>query len=625
MSYSVVAKSYLVEFMHFKDEADVFNMSIKEDFVSEVFEGEENPYTQFNYGSNIGLIAGHTDGTIEHCYVYNGEINVNNGDETFTKVDQNSSVGLVGKVGAHMSNSFLGDDIAKAGDVGTVFFDDIYYMTRLAKKDVLYKTNPNDTSVKNDIFISTSNILPDSLFKEYLIKGNINGKEEYVNKYNMSLDFKTRQFIEGTRENKIGVFDLSTSPKDVEDGDYMNMIETFSLRLEGTTITKPYYRFFYSTAEYRDLDQDANGKWNGIDGACKPTYIDEDILYDPNLDTADNPNLLFYEQKFDGVQTNNYFYDTEYDYLKQHFENKLVDINGNYGTIKHGSKNFGIGVKHVIDGSVKNIEGISFTLKMARFGNHDITNPNNPNTFFNSEGEEVVSSAVYFELSRTANVTIVASNKDVYGSGTSFIGIYNHDVTFANAHSTQNEYKTAVLRKPSYAFVIPQLTKDFNYFPQTPQVNTLTQKYETLPKPNGVNLFAHVFTIPAGRYFITVPDKTGALCYVAVQGQGDQGDYGSITPIYSNTNTLNDVDFLIFDPRMSGFDFKLSLANIYLNVSFGLNKCLVKVSYETCVLDNKDYRTLKIDGQYESFEILNSQGYVIVINNVKYSEKKRIL
>ena len=79
--------------------------------------------------NNIGLIIGHCDGSVEDCYVYNGEFVMNDGGENYHKMQNSSNFGLIGLVGGTVHNFAAeesGAGTAAGKDIGVLDFTTVY-------------------------------------------------------------------------------------------------------------------------------------------------------------------------------------------------------------------------------------------------------------------------------------------------------------------------------------------------------------------------------------------------------------------------------------------------------------------------------------------------------------------
>ena len=128
-TFSRVIQSYTVEFNsngHIYGDG-YFSANIYCDYVDQNDPTDHN--TNYHHGCNIGLLAGHVDGTIKNSYVFNGTLKFN--ETGFTPINTESQTGLVGEVGINVANSFDDDlGVVTNGNIGIINFSKIYSKIR---------------------------------------------------------------------------------------------------------------------------------------------------------------------------------------------------------------------------------------------------------------------------------------------------------------------------------------------------------------------------------------------------------------------------------------------------------------------------------------------------------------
>ncbi len=472
---------------------------------------------------NCGLVAGYLDQTdtgkitVENIGIANGDFHTKS--KIYSKF---SFIGSGTTKGIETANNFFTKD-ANSGDTGIVNMDGIVNMIRAAKDE--NGKNINDTNTNDGYFI-INGYDKNNLFDGYVLKRNSDGVP--VARYNRCVDFRGQQVILGNKRNGIGVFDLVTPNQDT-DTDFKTGLDQFSFKALNYNDTQAYTKFYYSTAEIYSADQNFNSIYGNNEGGSNwiPEYYSGSTSpahYDASLQSS---QVLFYEASFNGTAEKNYFSDTKYTYLRELFEKTLVDKDGN--AVTAGTKDFGVAAKYVdTDATIKNVTSMHHILKLSRFAKSGV------NVYdvdsYEVNGETWIASSVYFTLTREANVTVFASSKDVSG-GDSRVSIYSHEKTMANKGIVTNP-----MRNPMYVMWVPQSDTRISYFPENGDDTTAAVweagKEET---KNGITtikgvekLYAHTFKLPAGRYFLNVPDRVVSLMHISVQGQegGDMGDIG---------------------------------------------------------------------------------------------------
>jgi hypothetical protein len=144
-----------------------------------------------------------------------------------------------------------------------------------------------------------------------------------------------------------------------------------------------------------------------------------------------------------------------------------------------------------------------------------------------------------------ANVTVFASSND----GTSgYVSIYDKSITLKDSFNTSSNSSAA---RPSYTMFVPRMNEDvLDYFVYNNGTKNVESNYADVNSTsnNSDRLYAHTFKLPKGDYFISSPNGSANIYYVCAQGQGDQGNYGNQTNVFSTTNTIKNVDFIGRDP-----------------------------------------------------------------------------
>ena len=131
IKYSRVIQSYNIEFY---SNATLYSQGqysavVYCDYVDDNPKPGEHP-TNYHHGYNVGLVAGHVDGSMSDCYVYNGTL-LFNGVDGNTPIPSESETGLVGEIGVNVRspiNPTFGEK--EFGDTGVMNFSGIYSTIR---------------------------------------------------------------------------------------------------------------------------------------------------------------------------------------------------------------------------------------------------------------------------------------------------------------------------------------------------------------------------------------------------------------------------------------------------------------------------------------------------------------
>lgn len=546
----------------------------------------DSPYA---HGANIGFVAGHCDGTLKACYIYKGTMILNNSDSTsITKVAQETETGLVGEVGPGIDNKYSpGKAYDTSGDTGIINFTKMY--TNIvgsssftsagnAQTGYYYKFNPPVGT--------TSDPGTAAIFSKYLRDNKQTGTSfSYVTNASNSVDFAGRQVIQDNDNDDgvdrgLGVFKMSTSSYDNTGVSNFNSgFGDFAVSKQTTDFSD----FYYSTAEYHDETPTANmsgtayanngsdqrtsllkgwtnGTWEHLHlGKTLPSYSDG-YTWSPFLERHFN---YFFHCSLSSSASKNYFYNTKSDFLESYFSYKLVGQDGS--SVAPGTSDFGVFVKDsdTATGTTSNITSLDSCLTIAAPSNYYI--PVQDNTV--AASSQTPYNSIEFSIqSDYANVTVLASS----GSGASnFVGVYDKSKSLASTANVQPTGSNATpakgsqwcaYRRPSYAMYVPTYNSanaNFCAFEYTYDGGA-TATEATFPKKSGTPLlFAHTFKLPKGDYYLGAPDNSIKIYYVCAQGQNGQGNYGNQSNVFSDTNVIEDVDFISKAPA----DFLTDQAN----------------------------------------------------------------
>lgn len=537
-----------------------------------------------DHGNNMGLVIGHLDGSLKNVYVHDGTFKMNTNSAN-NRVDQNSMTGFIGLVGpsvANIQSSGSKGNAAIAGkDVGVLDFTDIY-----------------DSVVGDSTFSKREN----SKYYEYTpVTGNdymeylrvdTNGK--YVTAEQKQIALKGQKIIQDddTHNRGLGVFKVATNYA-VGDGDsWANGIDksTITQSKTGQEGTSPYKEYdskniFFSTYEYQkqDTDTDTSIK-NLIDTLKNNTSLSSPAFLPGNhipLETT-KENQRTYEKYYnylfrfalDGTSDDFYFNDLDVtsiggSFLTNYLSYKLVDSTGS--PIEPGSSTFGLMIK---DKKRKNIAKLTTNFLLDSSDSMYILD-SKPEA-----GNYSISNSINFEIkTEKANVTILASDESKSKQG-SMLGVYKLPDAFMKKDSLnvpkKSDGKELTWTEPDYGMVLPKtqtisffeydktrpegekigsaelgekyysdsqiVTKDYN---KASRVNTDTKDdFSSFSNYIGSPIYAHTFTLPKGRYCLGSAIGKAFVYYVCAQGQ-DNGDLSLSANIFSETNRVENVDFLM--------------------------------------------------------------------------------
>ncbi len=557
VSYSKVLSSYLIKFINNFDTNDkpVITMKAYRDYVS----GTEGTYTEYAHGNNVGYIVGHTDGSVQNCYVYNakdqGGIHLNYGTaSTYTHLKAESSIGLIGEVGVNILNGFSPSEMyEKSGDTGVINFTEMYNTIRGTAEATKGASNLAD-SKGNQYAYYTYKPQDSGLFDEFLRRDMTNFK--YITNASNTLDYIGQQVISdtSTKDRGLGIFKLATANYDNKGYDghplatyYLDGFGSYNV---SKVANKEFTEFYYTTAEYVPTDTTTNtpavsessvwtmdsnsisaNKYRIEQQTHMPTYSDE---YTWNSRYEKRINYII-KSPFSSSIKGNYFYNTNCDLLKNYFKYKLRDKKGEQ--IEPLDPDFGVMVRNVAtDGTETNITSLDSYLSISAPGNDFSTITYDNNTY--------ASSSIYCKVSNEngANITVMASN---YGNTGRYVSLYKKEQSLAGA----GKINQAALR-PMYSTFIPGIGSDvdgFSYFTYNPDNGTTTTQ-STIETNATERLFAHTFFVPQGEYFIACPSNSMKIYYVAAQGQLE-GNTGENEVVYTDFDSVKYLDFLLYDPR----------------------------------------------------------------------------
>jgi hypothetical protein len=646
----------------------VFHHTSTDDIYLNIAKDPAEDFYNYTHSTNVGMLAGHCDGSFYNSYVYNGHFDFNNDVEGFTPYPSESESGLIGEAGVNVNSTKSPEtSYNESGDTGIINFTAIYENVREDQTSgYATGTKSTDTETYDYVYFTPSD---DSLYNGYLRQERINTTDEnpaYVTGEDNNIDFKGQQIIQDDDDNDrgLGIFQLNTADYD-NDTDYNN---NFFYGLGEFNITydysNPLDEIYYSTAEF-DATEDLSGTATDPDtffttyatdsygitnwspdsasqmfrlnnGTTFPKIIQNTTSFNSSLTSnlissgrfEKNYNYLInYDlQTSDTMNYKNYFADTDNLFLQDYFTYKLRDKYGD--TLEPGDDNFGVMMKDIEDGVSSNITSFDSYLKISSNGGTISTmSVVETNDDLTQTTVEYPSKTIEFsvEADYGANVTLVAKSTS---DSSNYVCIY--DKQYVNSGDTDIGYY------PSYSMYIPDYTYSdltesgmssyFNYSEDTDDITNISDTYDnpTLETSGTEKLYAHTFFLPQGEYFLGTPEGNAYVYYIAAQGQEGKGNVSSDNTVYSD-NVIEDLDFLLYDPKQVDFDIDTDRAYLSFEGSFTSNLGSVDVTTATDTGGNY-YLVItapldaETDGNLDSLLIYNQLGYDVDFNGTIYSD-----
>lgn len=455
-------------------------------------------------------------------------------------------------------------------------------------------------------------------FKSFLRNNQLSGNNLfYATRYENTVDFIGQRVIEDTETDKrkgMGVFSLvTTATKSDDNSTYAtNELGDFVIKRDDTNnASKTYTDFYYTTAEW-NADPDGDGlspeyidvtNWDDISDSVPVSghyHINQPNSF-PTTITSSTWNPYF-ERYFNynihctlsaSSTVNNYFYNTQSEFLKSYFSYKLVDSSG--VSPAPLTAPFGVFVRDInpdtgaespitkfdsvleiseessgkftelpctytesFDGSGKDrffqLKHIptsvqSLTIDGASYNAYTTSGNELALNTAPADGTKIVidytyqnpTKSVVFSIKNSggANVTIFAASNSETDA---YVGIYK---TSRNDLYTS----TTATSKPDYAMYCP-------YYPANETVNRsgfhyYEYNYATGETPitaveatpsQANRLYAHTFYLKQGEYIVSSPQGKAQLVYLCAQGQNGKGNTGLSKP--NGLEAITDVDFI---------------------------------------------------------------------------------
>lgn len=584
--FSRVIQSYTVEFYsngHIYEE-EGFGAGIYCDYIKQDDPTDRN--TNYHHGNNIGIIAGHVDGSLKDCYVFNAKFTFNEPDYNFVASETNTA--LVGEIGKNVSNSIEPEmGLVVNGDIGIMNFSKIYGMIRGNMTSGVsvkagYRTQTSGTrknyiSYKN--FVNSETI---DLYKDYLryydgepteflcqtstemgsVWGNYTTPSTIPNDFN-SVDFLWNKVIqdEEDKDRGLGVFKIVSS---YNSGAKTGAYGQYYVENMGECQIKngdPKTKVYFSTAEY---DVQKGGGFNALRATTIPSYSDINSF---GYQFARDFNYVFELdlEHMDQAAGKDYMYNTDSPFLVNYLSSKLIDKYG--APVAPGSARFGFMFR-----SSENeiLSSLSSYMPVGQPGEKHQ---------FDESGNYYPSNSIVFRIENPngANVSVVGNNAD--------ISIYSYDP------STSSGGVSEKYRMKSSNSDAADSHRYFTYNVATGETST-----EATVNGNGMGdnkaLYGHIFKLPQGDYAIGSSGGSANIYFLAVQGQ-TEGSIGT-NDLVSIGDAISDVDFLLQAPTLAdypnGYDkalfsfgalFNNTHGEFYMDVITIGDKKYMRVQFET--------------------------------------------
>ncbi|MCQ2797119.1 MAG: hypothetical protein MJ241_01500 [Bacilli bacterium] len=543
-------------------------------------------HTNYHHGNNIGFIAGHVDGSLNNCYLYNGTLNLNNGDLTSIKTE--SQTGLVGEIGASVFNDISPDIALQAhGDTGVMNFSKVYGVIR-DNYNIGAKAWGSYTIMNSNKYSYTSYDSKlkdtDGLYRQYL-RYDASTSRRFITKYNdtlnatgdvtvtknnyqyiNSVDFLNNQVIsdEEGKDRGLGVFKIATNYSATpltED----NLGTKFADGIGSSRIlngAEPITKVYYSTAEIDHTKFGTNYMWNTSDNQL------DNIGAEPSWSSTNTFSPLYqrdfdyiYEMDLDNLSEthgNNYFYNTRSPFLANYFSSRLIDKFG--ATIKPGNQRFGFMFR-----SSENeiLNGLTSYMPVgspsSKFGFEE-----------NGSTKYYPSNSIVFKIENPngANVSVVGNGDDITIYGFNSSTSSNDFVKKYTMHSSDNVYQYYYHNNGEG----DDLCRYFRYdassgITDSKAVDRYSVSKDSLNRKN--KLFAHIFKLPPGEYCIgaSKSDRTANIYFLAAQGQNDGTIGSSDSPMMDSS--ITNVDFILRNPIVTPKD-EQKFSEVSMSIEFNI-------------------------------------------------------
>ena len=543
--------------------------------------------------NNIGLIAGHSDGSIIDCYVYNGKFEMNKGGAGYHAMTNGSNFGLIGLVGGTVHNIAAeesGAGTAVGKDIGVLDFTTVY-------EDIITPTSFNG-SVSLSLGVT---YVPSSskMYADYLRKNNNN---QYVTLATNTVSFNRNSVISN---NDLGIFTVAT---DVGNNNGMGQyagqyLDRSVVRWEDLSVSGSYY-VYYATGEYnKTLGYPFSKYRDGIQQDTPEQFFpgyhfqNADQISTESFTQRDATQNYIIRFKVEGnSRTGRGFYFSDVDkttpggsFMSHYFENKLVDKEGHAILASANSDLSGVMLRNSLGQEIRSFSASFSTPDMSGAGF-------TMSCIKNADFDYPAANMVNFKVeTNTANVTVIAGLTDL--TRPAALGVWKVDNDILDKEGSP--YVNRNYEDPDFAFFMP--TDDhlafFDYgldandkyqiglYDQNGYVVPATTNTEAyMPSMHGVNadsryasgktrLYAHTFKLEPGQYCLGSAtgtyrsggnEGTAKIYYLCAQGQTD-GNIQFVDNTFASEDQVQNIDFI----KQERYTYNENTHQVTTNITMG--------------------------------------------------------
>lgn len=570
--FSRVIQSYSIELYNNSSTYNEgkYGASIFCDYIDQGVENDK--VTGYHHGVNVGLVAGHVDGSVKDCYVFNGTIKFN--ETGYHPIAAETDTALIGEIGKNVHNDIDPDiGLVVNGDIGIMNFSKIYSLIRKdATKGTTIsagqRTKEGTTNLvsyisykeflQNDV---TLNLFADYLRyydgkkedKEYIVSTGTNVGSgvwhDYTVPNNVPTDFNSVDFLwnkviedEEDVDRGLGVFKVVTSynadaaahPESY--GIYMLANIGDARIVNGSPISKVYF----STAEFDHTKDNSYSWWGDTDdipkrGTDLPSYSDL-LSFDYPFSRDFNYVFELDLSKMDQAGQNDYMYNTDSNFLTNYLNSKLIDKYGD--PVAPGSPRFGFMFR---SSENETLDSLSSYMPIGKPGDKQVFETEDGTKYYPSN-----SIVFSIENPNGANISVVANNEDAT--------VYSF-----NPDSPAKDV-TPMYSMKSKSLNQLDMNRYFTYDVATGATGTETV-VGTGDMKDGNALYGHIFKLPKGNYVLgACPNNSTKtnIYFLAVQGQ-TEGTIGA-KEVISIQDKIEGTDFLLEAPTYANYPTSLNKA-----------------------------------------------------------------
>lgn len=589
-TYSRVIQSYKVEFYSnshvYADKA--YAAALFCDYVDSGRENDAN--TNYHHGNNIGLLAGHVDGTFVDSYVYGGKFDFNK--TGYTPIDTESDTALIGEIGSSVRSDIDPEiELTKNGDIGVMNFSRIYNLVRsdmdATETHTLIagqaKPDGSDTFVNYISYDDFKNSASFDNFSQYLRHDSpASGPVHYIIPTSTSMgayttsgyviddpddiksDFNAIDFIwnqvvqdEENIDRGLGVFKLVTG---ICSG-YKTEPNYAKYMLNGLGDTKiingePKSKVYFSTAEY---EEGKGGDFAPSRGISLPEYSDVNSFGYP---FSRDLNYCFELDLEDMAKSGgrNYMWNTDSPFLVNYLKSKLIDKFGQ--PVSPLSKKFGFMFRSSENEMLTELSSYMPIKKPGSKYAYEV----------DGETKYYPSSSIVFHIDNEAgaNVSVVGNTDD--------ITIYRNNPDSSSAITPLYSMKCSNQNG----------TDQHRYFKY--DVETGVTDTEAVINPSmtgdGDAVYGHIFKLEQGDYVLGARNNLAHLYFLAVQGQNN-ATLGDKTTTYIGS-AVERCDFITEAPSNTNL-FPFTETRALLSFAMNFNSLSGQVFVATQTFDNEKY------------------------------------